>query len=138
VKLETKPIRVPDEVHSLLNEARKVDIMRPTLGQVVTKLAYEHYGHLAKTPSHEAAARPVAPQNPQNGAKSPYYKLPDIVQAVRFGRDEGITEETVHAWWDYNEGLGWKIKVYKWKETLRGFAKKRKAEQEAASQECNP
>jgi hypothetical protein len=44
--IKTKPIRVLAEVHELLSKAAKSDPIKPTLGQVVTKMAYEQYGYL--------------------------------------------------------------------------------------------
>lgn len=151
MELETKPIRVPNEVHSLLNEARKTDIMRPTLGQVVTKLAYEHYGHLAKTPSQEAAARPVAPQNPQNGATGANMqrsKRPEWHEVTAYiwnpEPDSPIIPEVAALeWFEWNVKSNWKDKKGKpigyWRPALnKWYLKFWLPRQEAAGQEVTP
>ncbi|MDR2999767.1 MAG: hypothetical protein LBU89_00765 [Fibromonadaceae bacterium] len=58
-------VNIPKDTHDLLNKARTTDVMRLTLGQMVTKLAYKEYGHLV---ANEAAVRE---RLPHDGPKTP-------------------------------------------------------------------
>jgi hypothetical protein len=55
-KADLKCIGVTPQTHELLAKAAEGDPMRPTLGQMVTKLAYEKYGHLAVNHSEKETA----------------------------------------------------------------------------------
>jgi hypothetical protein len=52
---EKTSVGIPTATRDLLEKAAEGDPMRPTLGQMVTKLAYEKYGHLAPGKSADNA-----------------------------------------------------------------------------------
>jgi len=127
----------------LTSEAYELLVQQKREGYPIKRLAsepiIEKYKPLLR--AAEAAARPVASQNSQNGAagaEMPYNRLPTIQEAVKYARKNGKPEAAVHAWWEFNEKKDWKIKPYAWRKAFMSFAKMWEEEQEAASQECNP
>jgi len=61
-EVEVAMVGVPPETRDLLKKASEADPLKLTLGQMVTKLAFAEYGHLANVPTAEKSASPEATQ----------------------------------------------------------------------------